>query len=91
MLQIMQFLSKMPRICSFNISATTLYTANYVLILLFQGVSDGSSKHIMSREALDLKKRIWLSYMIFECVYNGQAKKGMTSVDTFFKHSPRPL
>ena len=58
MLQIMLFLSKMLRICSFNISATTLYTAKYVLILLFQGVSDGSSKQIMSREALDLEKNM---------------------------------
>ena len=57
MLQIMQFLSKMLRICSFNISATTLYTAKYVLILLSQGVSGGSSKQIMSREALDLQKQ----------------------------------
>ena len=57
MLQIMQFLSKMLRICSFNISATTLYTAKYVLILLSQGVSDGSSKQIMSREVLDLEKK----------------------------------
>ena len=58
MLQIMQFLSKMLRICSFNISANTLYTAKYVLILLSQGVSDGSSKQIMSREALDLQKNL---------------------------------
>ena len=56
MLQIMQFLSKMLRICSFNISATTLYTAKYVLILLSRGVSDGSS--IMSRESLDLEKNL---------------------------------
>ena len=86
MLQIMQFLCKMLRICSFNISATTLYTAKYVLILLSQGVSDGSSKQIMSREALDLEKKIWLSYLIFECVCNDQAKKGMTSVDAFFSN-----
>ena len=58
MLQIMQFLSKMLRICSFNISATTLYTAKYVLILLSQGVSDGSNKQIMPREALDLEKNL---------------------------------
>ena len=57
MLQIMQFLSKMLRICSFNISATTLYTAKYVLILLSQGDSDGSSKQIMPREVLDLEKK----------------------------------
>ena len=72
MLQIMQFPSKMLRICSFNISATALYTAKYVLILLSHGVSDGSSKQIMSREALNLEKT-WLSYLIFECVCNGQA------------------
>ena len=58
MLQIMQFLSKMLRICFFNISAATLYTAKYVLILLSQGVSDGSSKQIMSREALYLQKNL---------------------------------
>ena len=57
MLQIMPFLSKMLRVCSFNISATTLYTAKDVLILLSQGISDGSSKQIMSREALDLEKK----------------------------------
>ena len=85
MLQIMQFLIKMIRICSFNISATTLYTAKYVLILLFQSVSDGSSRQVMSREALDLEK-IWLSYLIFECVCNGQPKRGMTSVDAFFSN-----
>ena len=85
MLQTMQFLSKRLRICSVNISATMLYTAKYVLILLFQGVSDGSSKQIMSREALDLQKKIWLFHLIFECVCNGQAKKSMTSVDAFFQ------
>ena len=58
MLQIMQFLSKMLRICSFNISAIALCTAIYVLIFLFQGVSDGSSKQIMSREAIDLEKNL---------------------------------
>ena len=58
MLQILQFLSRMLRICSFNISASVLYTAKYVLILLSQGVSDGSSKQIMSREALDLQKNL---------------------------------
>ena len=62
MLQIMQFLSKMLRICSFNISATTLYTAKYVPILLSQGVSDGSSKQFMSREALDLEKNLAFLY-----------------------------
>ena len=55
--QIMQFLSKMLRICSFNISDTTLYTAKCVLILLSQGVSDGSGKQIMSIEVLDLEKK----------------------------------
>ena len=35
-----------------------LYTAKYVLILLSQGVSDGSSKQVMSREALDLEKKL---------------------------------
>ena len=54
----MQFLNKMLRICSFNISATALYTAKYVLILLSQGVSDGSNKEIMSREVLDLEKNL---------------------------------
>ena len=33
-----------------------LYTAKYVLISLSQGVSDGSSKQIMPRKALDLEK-----------------------------------
>ena len=89
MLQIMQFLSKMLRICSFNISATTLYTTKYVLILPSQSVRDGSSKQIMSREAIDLEKKTWLSYLIFECVCNGQAKKGMTSVDSFFQTDDR--
>ena len=82
-------MQKCSRICSFNISATTLYTAKYALILLFQGVSDGSSKQIMSRETLDLEKKIWLYHLIFECVCNGQAKKGMTSVDTFFQTDDR--
>ena len=78
----------MLRICSFNISTTTLYAPKYVLILLFQAISDGSSKQIMSREALDLEKN-WLSYLIIECICNGQAKKGMTSVDTFFQTDDR--
>ena len=84
MLQIKQFLSKMPRICSFNISATMLYTAKYVLILLFQGVSDGSSKQIMSRETLNWEKKFGFPHLIFECVCIGQA-----NADAFFQTDDR--
>ena len=58
MLQIMEFLTKMLKICPFNISPTTLYTALYVLIFLFEGVGNESSKQIMSREALDLEENL---------------------------------